>query len=100
MNGHDHALTSNTEKISARIGENVANTRAQLTGVLDANQEVMKQEISGLKRGLHLLQLVIDRKLEELKDFVIMINTTDDGPNRQSLKKKGELGYCDHNVIA
>ena len=46
-------------------------------------------KINGLQQGLHHLQLEIDRKLEELKDLVIMINTTKDGPKRESLKKRG-----------
>ena len=58
--------------------------------MLDRNQEVTKQEISGLQRGLRQLQLEIDRKAEELKEIVIKINATREGPDRKLLR---EIGY-------
>lgn len=49
----------------------------------------MKQKINGLQRGLRQLQLEIDRKAEELKEIVIKINTTREGPDRTLLREMG-----------
>ena len=49
----------------------------------------MKQEIHGLQRGLRQLQLEIDRKTEELKNIVLKINSTREGPDRKLLKEIG-----------
>ena len=46
--GYDDALSTETENILAQIEEARENTRAQITELLDRNQETMKQEINGL----------------------------------------------------
>ena len=87
--GYDSALSTNAEGIFGQIEEANENTRAQITEILDRNQEIMKQEINGLQRGLCQLQLEIDRKVEELKEIVIKINTTREGPDRMLLREMG-----------
>lgn len=87
--GYDDALSTETENISAQIEEARENTRAQITEILDRNQETMKQEINGLQRGLRQLQLEIDRKAEELKEIIIKISTTREGPDRNLLREMG-----------
>lgn len=87
--GYNDALSTKVENMSARIEEVGEYTQAQITGKLDRNQETMKQEITGLRQGLRQLQLEIDRKAEELKEIVININTTREGPDRKLLKERG-----------
>lgn len=87
--GYDDAISTEAKSISARIEEANENTRAQITEILDRNQEIMKQEINGLQRGLRQLQLENDRKAEELKEIVIKINTTREGPDRKLLREMG-----------
>ena len=87
--GCGDTLSTEAENISARMEEGNENTRAHITEILDRNQETMMQEINGLQRGLRQLQLEIDRKTEELKEIVIKINTTHEGPHRRSLKEMG-----------
>ena len=83
--GYDDALSTESGKISARIEEANENNRAQIIKL----QEAMKQDIDGLQRGLHQLQLKIDRKAEELKEIVFKISATREGPDRKLLKEKG-----------
>ena len=87
--GCSDALSTEAENISARIEAASENTRAQITETMDRNQAIMKQQITGLQRGLCQLQLEIDRKTEELKEIVLKINTTRKGPDRKWLKEKG-----------
>lgn len=47
--GYDSALSTKAEDISCQIEEANENTRAQITEILDRNQEIMKQEINGLQ---------------------------------------------------
>jgi hypothetical protein len=86
---HNHALSLGTENISATIEKETASTRFHIAGLVEANQEVMKTEIHELKRGLQQLQSEIDRKHAELKDLVVKINTTHEGPKRQLMKNRG-----------
>jgi NADH dehydrogenase/NADH:ubiquinone oxidoreductase subunit G len=86
---HNHALSLGTENINATIEKETASTRVHIAGLVEANQEVMKTEINELKRGLQQLQSEIDRKHAELKDLVVKINTTQEGPKRQLMKKRG-----------
>jgi hypothetical protein len=86
---HNHALSLGTENINATIEKETACTRVHIAGLVEANQEVMKTEINELKRGLQQLQSEIDRKHAELKDLVVKINTTHEGPKRQLMKKRG-----------
>ncbi len=67
--GHDSAISTEAGIISARVKEENENARTQITEMVDRNQEIMKQEIQGLQRGLHQLQLEIDEKVEELKEI-------------------------------
>ena len=87
--GYDSALFTKAEDISCQIEEANENTRAQITEILDRNQEMMKQEINGLQRGLRQLQLEIDRKAEDLKEIIIKINTTREGSDRTLLRGMG-----------
>lgn len=87
--GYDDALSIEAENISSRIVEGNENTRIQISKMVERNQEIMKQEISGLQRGLHQLELEIDKKVEELKEILTKINTTREGPKRNTLKKLG-----------
>ena len=87
--GHDDTLSTEAENISARIEAASETTRAQITETMDRNQEILKQQIIGLQRGLRQLQLEIDRKTEELKEIVLKINTTREGPDRKWLKEIG-----------
>ena len=87
--GYDNALSTETENISARIEAATENTRAQITETMDRNQAITKQQIIGLQRGLRQLQLEIDRKTEELKEIMLKINTTREGPDRKCLKEIG-----------
>ena len=87
--GYNDALSIEVENISARIETANENTRAQITETMDRNQAIMKQQITGLQRGLHQLQLEIDRKTEELKEIVLKINTTREGQDRKCLKEVG-----------
>lgn len=86
---HDNAFSSESGKIKATIRDETANSRAHIAGLMETNQEVVKQQINDLQRGLQQLQIEIDRKVEELKDLVVKINTTREGPERQSLKERG-----------
>ena len=85
----DRAISAEGQNVSTKVGEEHQHTRAEIAERLDMNQEFMTQEITGLKRGLRQLELEIDRKVEELKSLVIMINTTREGSDRQLLKAKG-----------
>ena len=87
--GYDDALSTEAENISACIEEANQTTRAQITKTLNRNQDIMKQEIYGLQRGLRQLQLEIDRKAEELKEIVLKINTTREGADRKLLRTMG-----------
>lgn len=87
--GYDAALSTEAENISACIEEANQTTRAQITETLNRNQDIMKQEIYGLQRGLRQLQVEIDRKTEELKEIVLKINTTREGADRNLLKERG-----------
>ena len=81
----DHALSREAASITVRVEEANEISRVQISESLDRNQEIMKQEIKGLQRGLSQLQLEIDGKIEELKEIRIKIDTTD----RKALKKIG-----------
>ena len=48
----------------------------------------MAHEITAIKRGLLELELDIDGKFEELKNLVIKMNNTREGPDQQLLKVK------------
>ena len=87
--GYNDAISTQVENISAQIEQASDNTRAQISRVIEKNQETMRQEINGLQRGLHQLQLEIDRKTGELKEIIIKVNTTREGPDRTLLKKTG-----------
>ena len=87
--GHNDAISTQVGNISARIEQVNDDTRAQISKVLEKNQETMRQEINGLQRGLNQLQLEIDRKTEELKEIIIKVNTTREGPDRKLLRKMG-----------
>ena len=87
--GHNNALSTQAENISARIEGANENALAQITETLERKQEIMKQEINGLQRGLGQLQLEIDRKAEELKEIIIKISTTREGPDRNLLREMG-----------
>ena len=87
--GHDEALSTEAEHISARIEAASENTRAQITETMDRNQAILKQQITGLQRGLRQLELEIDRKTEELKEIVLKINNTREGPDRKWLQRMG-----------
>ncbi|MCJ1261298.1 hypothetical protein MMC22_001162 [Lobaria immixta] len=99
---NDNALTLGTENINHRglqrrcgvtinatIKEETEDTRAHMTEIMHESQEVMKQQVHELQRGLQQLQSEIDRKLEDLKDLIVKINTTKEGPERQSMKMRG-----------
>ena len=83
------AISTQVENVSARIEQANDNTRAQISKLLEKNQETMRQEINGLQRGLHQLQLEIDQKTEELKEIIIKVNTTREGPDRKLLREMG-----------
>jgi len=87
--GHAQELYTNVTNVSTRIGEENQATRAQVEDLVDVIQEVMKQEIHGLQQGLRQLEKEIDRKVDELKDLVIKINTTRKGLDRQFFRDKG-----------
>ena len=87
--GYNDAVSTQAEDICTRIEQANDNTRAQISKVLEKNQETMRQEINGLQRGLHQLQLEIDRKTEELKEIIIKVNTTREGPDRKKLREMG-----------
>ena len=87
--GFADALSTEAEKLSARIEAASEDTRAQITETMDRNQAIMKQQITGLQRGLRQLQLEIDMKTGELKEIMLRINNTREGPNRQCLKEIG-----------
>lgn len=86
---NDHALTLGTENINATIKEETEDTRAHMTEIMHESQEVMKKQVHELQQGLQQLQSEIDRKIEDLKDLVVKINTTKEGPERQSMKMRG-----------
>jgi hypothetical protein len=86
---HNQTLSLGTENINDTIKKETGSTRVHIAGLVETNQEVMKNEINELKRGLQQLQSEIDRKLAELKDLVIKIDTTHEGPKRQLMKKRG-----------
>ena len=87
--GHDDALSTEAENISARIEAASENTQAQITQTIDRNQAIMKRQIIGLQRGLHQLQLEIDKKTGELKEIMLKIDTTREGPHRKWLREMG-----------
>ena len=87
--GNNDAISTQAGNISARIEQANDNTRAQISKVLEKNQETMRQEIKELQRGLHQLQLEIDKKTEELKEIIIKVNTTREGPHRKLLRNMG-----------
>ena len=86
---HDNTLSSESGKIKATIRDETASSSVHIAGLMETNQEVVKQQINDPQRGLQQLQTEIDRKVEELKDLVVKINTTREGPERQSLKERG-----------
>lgn len=86
---YNDAIFTQVEYVSARVEQANDNSRAQISKVLEKNQETMRQEINGLQRGLYQLQLEIDRKTEELKEIIIKVNTTREGPDRELLRKMG-----------
>ncbi|KAM0802013.1 hypothetical protein BDR22DRAFT_888067 [Usnea florida] len=86
---YNYANSTQVENISVRIEQGNEKAQAQISKVLEKNQETMRQEINGLQRGLHQLQLEIDRKTEELKEIIIKISTTREGPNRKKLREMG-----------
>ena len=88
--GYNDALSTHVENISARIEQGNEKTQAQISMVLENNQEIMRQQINGLQRGLHQLQLEIDRKTEELKEIINKVNTTREGPDQTLLREKGK----------
>lgn len=87
--GYDDALSTEAGNICARIEVANESTQAQITETMDKNQAIMKQEIIGLQRGLRRLQLEIDGKTEELKEIMLKIDTTPEGPHRKLLRKMG-----------
>lgn len=88
--GYNVAISTQVENISARIEQANENTRAQISEVFEKYREIMKQEINGLQRGLHQLQLEIDRRTEELKEIISKVNTTREGPDQTLLREKGK----------
>lgn len=86
---YDGALSTEAERVSARIEEGNEVTRTQITEILDRNHKELRQEINGLQRGLLQLHLEIDRKTDELKEIVSKINTTSEGPDRKLLREMG-----------
>lgn len=74
--------------MSSEVREGHQHTRVEFTKKLDVNQEYIAHEITGLKRGLLQLELDIYRNFEELKNLVIKMNNTREGPDRQLLKVK------------
>ena len=87
---YNDAISIQVEKISARIEQGNEKAQAQISKVLEKNQETMRQDINGLQRGLHQLQLEIDRKTEELKEIIIKVNTTREGPDRNKFREMGD----------
>ena len=92
----DHATATNTdgildasESVHIAVTDENANTRAVITDLVQSNHEVMKQEIHELQHGLQRLQVEIDRKVDELKDLVLKINSTAEGAERRLLRKRG-----------
>lgn len=76
-------------KVFTRVKEENEGTRTQIVDLFDANQEVMEQRVRGLERGLRHLEKEINRRADELKDLVMKINTTREGPDRRLLRDKG-----------
>ncbi|ERF71059.1 hypothetical protein EPUS_03339 [Endocarpon pusillum Z07020] len=59
---HVNAFSSESGKIKATIRDETANSRAHIAGLMETNQEVVKQQINDLQRRLQQLQIEIDRK--------------------------------------
>ena len=88
--GCNDAISTQVENTSARNEAANEKTRTQISEVLEKNQEIMRQEINGLHRGLRQIQLEIDRKAEELKQIIIKTSSTREGPDRNFLREKGK----------
>ena len=86
---HDRSLGEESQNITAKVSEEHQSTRVEIGAKLDANQQVMQQEIHSLQNGLQQLKLEIDKKTEELKELIVKINTTSESPQRQWLKRQG-----------
>ena len=87
--GHNDNLSTEAENISARIEAASETTRAQITETMDRNQAIMEQQITGLQHGLRQIELELKRKTEVLKEIVLKIDTTREGPDRKRLKEMG-----------
>ena len=91
-----HATATNAEDILV-ASESVhtvvksanADTRAAIIDLVQSNNGAMKQEINELQHGLQKLQIEISRKVDELKDLVLKINSTAEGAERRLLRKRG-----------
>ncbi|KAL9075543.1 MAG: hypothetical protein Q9161_001615 [Pseudevernia consocians] len=90
---HDDAISTEAENISDGIEKANENTRAQITVILDRNQEETKQTINRLQGRLYQLQLETDRKVEDLKEIVIKINI----PRAKDRNPERERACLDHD---
>ena len=92
----DHAAATNaddilsaSESVHAVVKNANADTRAAITDQIQTNHEVMKQEINELQQGLQKLEIEISRKVDELKDLVLKIDSIAEGAERRLLRKRG-----------
>ena len=92
----EHATTTNadgildaSESVCTVVKDENVDTRVAITDLVESNHEVMKQEINELQHGLQQLQIEISRKVDELKDLVLKINSTAEGAERRLLRKRG-----------
>ena len=78
-----------SESVHNIVKDENADTRAAMTDLAQLNHEIMKEEINELQHGLQKLQVEIGRKVDELKDLVLKIDSTAEGAERRLLRKRG-----------
>ena len=78
-----------SESVHIAVKNTSADTRAAITDLVQSNHGVMKQEINELQHGLQELKIEIGRKVDELKDLVLKIDSTAEGAERRLLRKRG-----------
>ena len=78
-----------SESVHIAVKDTNADTRAAITDLVQSNHEVMKQEFNELQHGLQKLHIEISRKVDELKDLVLKIDSTAEGAERRLLRKRG-----------
>ncbi|KAL8795924.1 MAG: hypothetical protein Q9195_001668 [Heterodermia aff. obscurata] len=92
----EHATASNAdsilnanESVHMALKDENLDTRVAIRDIARSNNEAMKQEISELQHGLQKLQIEIGKKVDELKDLVLKINSAAEGAERRLLRKRG-----------